>query len=82
MIWHLDADVSSAQLQTLAEFTCSTCSAATHHASSQRSRPLPCGPKWALRVAGLVSVGYLDQTNYRRDGAHQADQPAGEFSCP
>lgn len=35
-----------------------------------------------LRVAGLVSVGHLDQTNYRRDGAYQAHQPDGEFSCP
>lgn len=38
--------------------------------------------KLGLRVAGLVGVGHLDQTNYRRDGAHQAHQPAGEFSCP
>lgn len=47
MIWHLDADVTSAQLQTLAEFTCSTCSAATHHASSQ------CPPHNLVGPSGL-----------------------------
>lgn len=72
--------MSSAQVQSLAEFrsTCDTRITAAFPTNSLDIRSSESG----LRVAGLVGVGHLDQTYYRRDGAHQAHQPAGECSCP
>lgn len=54
----------------------------THVMSASTNLPdVPSG-RWGLGVAGLVGVAHLDQSDERRDGAHQAHQPAGEPPRP